>query len=164
VAGGSLLLLLGVFPRTAFRPLSWLVDRLPFREKLRKAVDVMTLTTPLRGTLFLLLAIVAMFSALFQFVLLLWAMGAHVPIFGGMLTALLTFFLKGALPISIGSLGIGEWTAMYCFRGLGVEPSVAVAASLVLFTLNVFLPSVIGLPFMQRLRAVPWSKLTAAAV
>ncbi len=158
VAGGSILLLLGVFPRTAFKPLAWLADRLPFREKLRKAVDVMTLTSPLRGTILLLLAIVAMFSALFQFVLLLWAMGSHVPVFGGMLTALLTFFLKGALPISIGSLGVGEWTAVYCFRGLGVEPSVAVAASLVLFTLNVFLPSLIGLPFIHRLRAVPWSK------
>ena len=97
VAGGSMLLLLGVFPRTAFKPLSWLADRLPFRDKLRKALDVMTLTNPLRGTFLLALAIVAMFSALFQFVLLLWAMGAHVPVFAGMLTALLTFFLKGAL-------------------------------------------------------------------
>jgi uncharacterized protein (TIRG00374 family) len=163
VAGGSVILLLGVFPRTAFKPISWLVDRLPFREKLRKAAEVMTLASPLRGAMFVALAIISIFSALFQFVLLLWAMGAHVPIFAGILTALLTFFLKGALPISIGSLGIGEWTAMYCFRGLGVEPSVAVAASLLLFTLNVFIPSVIGLPFISRLRVMPWSKPTVAA-
>ena len=80
-----------------------------------------------------------------------------------MLAGLLTFFLKGALPISIGSLGVGEWSAMICYRGLGVEPSVAVASSLLLFVINVFVPSLIGLPFIGSLRVPRFGKAQATA-
>lgn len=158
VVAGLLLLVLGVFPRSMFRPLNWLASKLPFREKMERAIDVLKPAGPARGILYLALAAAALASALLQFVLLLRAMGAPVPVFAGMLAALLTFFLKGALPISVGSLGVGEWVAVYCFRGLGVEPSVSVAASLVLFTINVFVPSLIGLPFINTLRGLPLSK------
>lgn len=156
---GLLLLVLGIFPRSMFKPLNWIASKLPFREKLERAIEVLKPAGPARGALYLLLSIAAIVSALLQFVLLLRAMGAtSVPIFAGMLAALLTFFLKGALPISIGSLGVGEWTAIYCFKGLGVQPSVSVAASLLLFTINVFIPSLIGLPFITSLRGLPRSK------
>ena len=164
VVCGSFLLILGVFPRSVFRPLNWLASKLPFREKLERAIEVLKPAGPARGTVYLTLATASLASSLLQFVLLIRAMHAPVPIFAGMLAGLLTFFLKGALPISVGSLGVGEWTAIYCFRGLGVEPSVSVAASLVLFTLNVFVPSLIGLPFINSLRGLPLlkSKVDAA--
>jgi uncharacterized membrane protein YbhN (UPF0104 family) len=158
IVAGSFLLILGIFPRSMFRPLNWVASKLPFREKLERAIEVLKPAGPARGTLYLLLAAASLASSLLQFVLLVRAMHAPVPVFAGMLAALLTFFLKGALPISVGSLGVGEWTAVYCFRGLGVEPSVSVAASLVLFTLNVFVPSLIGLPFISSLRGIPLSK------
>jgi uncharacterized membrane protein YbhN (UPF0104 family) len=158
VGAGSILLLLGVFSAATLGPMQWLVRRLPFHEKLEKAVGVLALVPPLRSTLFLLLSAGALGTSLLQFVLLLHAMGADVPVLAGMLAAVLTFFLKGALPISIGSLGIGEWTAMYCFKGLGVDSSVAVAASLLLFTINVFVPSLIGLPFISSLRVPRFTK------
>jgi uncharacterized protein (TIRG00374 family) len=157
VAGLSLLLL-GIFPRTLTRPLRWLADKIPLREKIHKAIDPLQLAHPGRSLLYLGLAIISMFTALFQFVLLLRAMGADVPALAGMLAAQLTFFIKGALPFTIGSLGIGEWTAVYCFAGLGITPSVAVAASLLLFFINVFIPSLIGLPFMSTLRVPSVSK------
>jgi uncharacterized membrane protein YbhN (UPF0104 family) len=151
-AAGVSLLLLGIFPRFMLPPLRWIVRRLPMREKLEQAVEVLAPTDPGRGVLYLILALAATATALFQFVLLIRAMGVEIPIVAGMFVAVLTFFLKGSIPISIASLGIGEWTAVLCYKGLGVQPSVAVAASLLLFTMNVFVPGLIGLPFIGKLR------------
>jgi len=163
VLAGAFLLVLGVFPRLMHKPLRWVAGKLPLRDKLEQAVDVLESAGPGRGSILLLLSIAALCSSLYQFVLIIHAAGFEVPIFAGMLTGLLTFFLKGALPISIGSLGVGEWSAMLCYRGLGVEPSVAVASSLLLFVINVFIPSLIGLPFIGSLRMPRFSKAQAAA-
>lgn len=149
---GIALLILGIFPHLMHRPLRWIAGKLPFREKLEQAVDVLQTTGPRRGIVLLVLSIAALFSSLFQFVLLIHAAGFDIPLFSGMLTGLMTFFLKGALPISIGSLGVGEWSAIVCYHGLGVDSSVAVASSLLLFVINVFIPSMIGLPFISSLR------------
>jgi uncharacterized protein (TIRG00374 family) len=163
VLAGVFLLLLGVFPQWMHRPLRILAQKLPFREKLEKAVDVLKGAGPGRGTVLLLLSIGALFSSLYQFVVIIRAAGFAVPLFPGMLAGLLTFFLKGALPVSIGSLGVGEWSAVICYRGLGVEPSAAVASSLLLFVINVFIPSLIGLPFVGRLRMPRFNGTKATA-
>lgn len=163
LAGGLGLLVLGIFPRISYGPLSWLAGKLPLREKSEKALAVLDATTTGRGIVLIVLSLASTATSLFQFVLLVKATGAEIPIFAGMLAGLLTFFIKGALPISLGSLGVGEWTSIYCFQGLGVEPSAAVAASLLLFTINVFIPSLIGLPFIQYLRTPNWPKPKVAA-
>jgi len=163
VLAGMFLLVLGVFPRLMHKPLRWVAGRLPFHDKLEQAVDVLESAGPGRGTVLLLLSIAALCSSLYQFVLIIHAAGFDIPVFSGMLAGLLTFFLKGALPISIGSLGVGEWSAMICYRGLGVEPSVAVASSLLLFVINVFVPSLIGLPFISSLRVPRFGKAQATA-
>ncbi|MBU0508518.1 flippase-like domain-containing protein [bacterium] len=163
IAGGMLLLTLGVFPRTMYAPLSRIARILPLREKVEKALAVLKATTPGRGITLMVLSTVALASSLLQFVFLIRASGTEIPLWGGMLAGVLTFFIKGALPISLGSLGVGEWTAVYCFQGLGAEPSVAVAASLLLFTINVFIPSLIGLPFIHSLRVPEWPKAGVAA-
>jgi len=157
-ATGLFLILLGLFPRMMLRPLHAVVRWLPYREKLEQAVNVIENTGPRRGSILLSLSAASMFTSLFQFVLFIRAAGADIPVFSGMLAALLTFFLKGAIPISVGSLGVGEWAAVFCLGGLGVMPSVAVASSLLLFTLNVFIPSLIGLPFIGTLRIPHLSK------
>ena len=160
---GVFLLVLGVFPRLMHRPLRWTAGKLPFRDKLEQAVDVLQSAGPGRGITLLALSIAALFSSLLQFVLLIRAAGFPVPMFSGMLAGLLTFFLKGAIPISIGSLGIGEWSAIVCYQGLGVDSSIAVASSLMLFVINVFIPSMIGLPFLSSLRMPRLTKANATA-
>jgi uncharacterized protein (TIRG00374 family) len=142
----------GIFPRIMIRPLRRLIRILPAKEKLLKAVETLATVTPFRAFMALLLSIASLSSSLIQYVILIRAMGASIPLFSGMLAGLLNFFLKGAMPFSVGSLGVGEWTAIYCFKGLGVEPSIAVAGSLLLFTINVFVPSLIGLPFIRTMR------------
>ena len=101
----------------------------------------------------MLLAATSLASSVLQFVVLLAALGSPVPVLAGMFTGVLTFFLKGNIPIAIGNLGVGEWTAVICLSGLGVNAETAVAASLLLFVINVFIPGLIGLPFVSSLRA-----------
>lgn len=162
IVAGTVLLVLGIFPRSLYSPLSRLAGHLPLHEKIENALAVLQSASPRQGIILLLLSTAALASSLLQFVLLIRAAGTNIPLWSGMMAGVLTFFIKGALPISLGSLGVGEWTAVYCFKGLGAEASVAVAASLLLFTINVFIPSLIGLPFIHTLRVPKWPKSRAA--
>jgi uncharacterized protein (TIRG00374 family) len=146
------LLLLAFIPRLLLPILKRIADHLPWRDKLRQSLEVIDFISPDRGLILVLLTAGGLLSSLLQFVLIIHAMGTQIPLFEGMLAANLTFFLKGALPFTIGSLGIGEWVAIQCFNGLGVAASVSVTASLLLFFINVFVPSLIGLPFIFALR------------
>ena len=152
------MVLLGFFPRMIARPLLWLIRFLPLRDKLQRAVATLNEVGPWQGALLLALSIGTLVISLFQFVLLIRATGATLPWMGGMLAGILTFFVKGAIPVFVGSLGVGEWVAMYCFRGLAVAPSSSVAASLILFFMNVLIPSLIGLPFLSSLRVPDFHK------
>jgi uncharacterized protein (TIRG00374 family) len=158
-----LLLVLGIFPRIILRPLRAFANRLRIRSKLNQALDVVGAVKLSMAISLTLLSVLSLASSLLQFVLLTHAMGYDIPILAGMFAGLLTFFVKGMLPITIGSLGVGEWVAVYCFRGLGVEPSVAVAASLFLFFINVFIPSLIGLPFVFSLRMPAFGRESATS-
>ncbi|MBI5059177.1 flippase-like domain-containing protein [candidate division KSB1 bacterium] len=149
---GCAIVLLGFRPSVLVRPFRWIANWLPRREQLFKGINVFGSVSPLSGVLLMILAVGALSAALLQFVLLLHGMGAPVPWMGGMLAVLLTFFLKGLLPFTIGSLGIAEWSAVVILRGFGVEPAQAVGASLLLFTVNVLLPSLVGIPYLSSLR------------
>ncbi|MCB9357208.1 MAG: flippase-like domain-containing protein [Calditrichaeota bacterium] len=107
------------------------------------------------AALYLFLAIASLLVSLLQFILMLGALGVEVPLLAGLLAVHLNFFLKGNIPLTLGSLGVGEWTAMLCLRGLGVPDSQAIAASLLLFALNVALPAAIGLIHVKRIFALP---------
>jgi uncharacterized membrane protein YbhN (UPF0104 family) len=61
-----------------------------------------------------------------------------------------TFFVKSALPITIGDLGVREGVAIYIFSRLGVAPTFAFNASVVLFIINLVLPSLVGLHLIWR--------------
>lgn len=55
------------------------------------------------------------------------------------------FFLKSALPITIGELGVREGVAIFILQGMQVPALAAANASLMLFALNLVLPAFIGL-------------------
>jgi uncharacterized membrane protein YbhN (UPF0104 family) len=149
---GTSVLLLGIFPRILLPVLSWIVRRLPLREKLGQIVGVLD---GMHGGLTLGLLALSLSStavALVQFVVLLYAMGIVVPFGWGMLAVVVNFFLKASLPISIAGLGVGEWTAVLCLSGLGVAPAAAVAGSLVLFAINVLTPALLGIPVVPTMK------------
>lgn len=149
---GVSVLLLGVFPRILLPVFSWIVRRLPLREKLEQILGVLD---GMHGGLTLGLLALSLSStavALVQFVVLLHAMGIAVPLGWGMLAVVVNFFLKASLPISIAGLGVGEWTAVLCLSGLGVAPAAAVAGSLVLFAINVLSPALLGIPVVPTMK------------
>jgi uncharacterized membrane protein YbhN (UPF0104 family) len=55
------------------------------------------------------------------------------------------FFLKNALPLTIGELGVREGLAVYFFTALHVPAAAALQASLMLFLFNLVLPALAGL-------------------
>jgi uncharacterized protein (TIRG00374 family) len=58
-------------------------------------------------------------------------------------------FMKSLLPISIGDLGIREAGSIYFFSTYGLSQAVALNASLLLFLINIFIPSIIGTYFIR---------------
>jgi uncharacterized protein (TIRG00374 family) len=59
-------------------------------------------------------------------------------------------FLKSLVPISLGDLGIREAGSMYFYGLLGISNTTALNASLILFVLNILLPSLLGSIFIPK--------------
>ncbi len=62
-------------------------------------------------------------------------------------------FLKSLVPISLGDLGIREASSVYFYALRGIANATALNASLLLFAINILLPSLIGLIFIPRQRS-----------
>jgi uncharacterized protein (TIRG00374 family) len=58
-------------------------------------------------------------------------------------------FVKSLLPISLGDLGIREAGSIFFFSAFGISQAAALNASLLLFVINVFMPSVLGTFFLK---------------
>ncbi len=78
-----------------------------------------------------------------QFVLLIHAF-TRINLFHAYIAAAATMLTKTALPIAIADLGIRESAAVFYFGQLGVSHAAAFNASLLLFSINVFIPSMVG--------------------
>ena len=106
----------------------------------------------LLGSLFWLSALrYVVFST--QFVLLVRAFDATTPLLYGYIAVALVFFAKSAIPsITLADLGIREGAAVYFFAFLGVAEAAAFNGALSLAALNLFLPALVGLPLVMRMR------------
>ncbi len=155
VLSGFLLICAGIVPGKIVTLLRWTLSRRAWATRMVSSLDAAAQIGTGSALLYLALATLSLIISLFQFVLILDAIGVDIPLLAGMLAVQLNFFLKGNIPLTLGNIGVGEWTALLCLRGLGVADSHAVAASLMLFTLNVALPAGIGLLFIKRLFALP---------
>jgi uncharacterized membrane protein YbhN (UPF0104 family) len=58
-------------------------------------------------------------------------------------------FVKSLLPISLGDLGIREAGSIFFFSTYGISQAAALNASLILFLINIFIPSIIGTYFIR---------------
>jgi uncharacterized membrane protein YbhN (UPF0104 family) len=58
-------------------------------------------------------------------------------------------FMKSLLPISLGDLGIREAGSIFFFSIYNVSQAAALNASLLLFAINVFIPSLFGIYFLR---------------
>ncbi|MBN1465020.1 flippase-like domain-containing protein [candidate division KSB1 bacterium] len=80
-----------------------------------------------------------------QFVLLIRAFHADISLVNGYLVVFAVMFTKSLLPISLGDLGVRESAAIFFLAQLGVPQAAAFNSSILLFAINILLPSVLGL-------------------
>lgn len=87
-----------------------------------------------------------------QFVCLSLALAPNLPLLPLCVAVALTFYVKYLIPsLTLLDLGIREGGAVLFFGLLGLPPAVGLSAALLLFTMNVLLPAVGGLPLVWRL-------------
>ncbi len=106
-----------------------------------------------RKKVFLLIGLAT--SVWFLVVIELWLLlnaFSEVKFFAGAISASSAHFTKTLFPITFGELGIREAAMIYYFNHLGVTEVASVAAALLIFALNVFLPSLVGAIFLRRLK------------
>ena len=66
-------------------------------------------------------------------------------------------FVKSCLPISLGDLGIREAGSIFFFSKFGISQAAALNASLLLFVVNVLLPSICGTIFLKQQHVTAWT-------
>jgi uncharacterized membrane protein YbhN (UPF0104 family) len=84
-----------------------------------------------------------------QFLLLILSFGAANPISAAGAAADV-FLFKTILPISIADLGIREGASIFFLKTIGVSAASAFNASLLLFLINLGLPTLVGLWFLLK--------------
>lgn len=96
----------------------------------------------------------AIFSA--QFVVLVFAFAPGAAWFQTAVGVVLVFFAKSAVPsFTLADLGIREGAAVYFLGALGIGAAAAFNAAFLLFCVNLLVPSLVGMPFVLRLRLAP---------
>jgi len=138
-------------PQLLNRILQALCRRLPFRDILRKIISVLDhLNTRdcLIAHIWSLLLVVTFLS---QFVILV---AAFLPLeyLDGLRAAAAVVFIKTVLPLTFNGLGFGEWLSTNFFGLFGVPKAAAFNASILLFSINLVIPSLVGLFFLPALK------------
>lgn len=142
---------LALSPRRLNRLLQRICQVLPFREKLLKIISTLErLNTSdcIVAHAFSLMLVVTFFS---QFVILVSAF-SPIRYFDGLRATAAVVFVKTALPITFGELGIGEAASIHFFGQFGVPKAAAFNASILLFAINLVIPSLVGLFFLPALK------------
>ena len=137
------------------------INRLLFRRE--QIVDVASIISSLkREKVFLLLALATLIW--FLIITELWLLVnafSEVGFLTGTLSASSAHFAKTLLPLTLGELGVREAAMIYFFKNLGVSEVASVASALLMFSMNVVLPSLTGALFLRKLKI--GRKMTSSA-
>ena len=138
-----LLIYILLHPRKIQRLYALLNRWFPNREKVQLFINSLDRFTTRDGAILLGWSILFNLTFLTQFYLLILAF-ENIPIHLAYTAAASTFLAKSLLPISIGDLGIREGAAVFFFTAVGMASVTALNASLLIFIINVLLPSLVG--------------------
>ncbi len=118
-----------------------LINRWPRIKELLSGIESLNRSNLQR---LLLLSILHVTTYLTQMALLI---KAFVPLAfaKGWVASAAIMFTKSFLPIALGDLGIRESASIYFFSKFNIDPAMAFNASLLLFCINILLPSLFGL-------------------
>jgi glycosyltransferase 2 family protein len=127
---------------------------LPYRDKVKVLLSGLDPIHQRQSIVLSILGIAHYLVSILQFYLLVLSFQPAL-FWDSFRAAAATIFVKAALPISIGGLGVGETASVAFFRIFGVDKAAAFNSSVMLFSMNVLLPAVIGFLVLLRLRIVP---------
>jgi uncharacterized membrane protein YbhN (UPF0104 family) len=142
-------------PRRVGKILYRLVPYLPFlREEVRVFIDKLRGFSAKRAATLLGIALVFQLVSFTQFYLLLRAFCPAADFVPVLLTVALVFMLKAVMPVAIADLGVRESLVIFFFTRapFGLSPEAAFNASFLLFSINVLLPSMLGLFFVHKIK------------
>lgn len=134
-----------------------LLTRVSFLRKWVHYFSVMGTYSPAELTRVLLVSGARYGVFMAQFVALLWAFGVHLTAEEYVWGVGATFLLKSAVPSinALADIGMRELSAMHFFGLMGQDTLLVLGASLTLWTLNIALPSFLGLVFVLPLKLSP---------
>ncbi len=81
----------------------------------------------------------------------------EISLFNAFIGTSAMMFVKSCLPISLGDIGIREAGSIFFFSRFGISQAAALNASLLLFVINVLLPSICGIIFLKNQHVTAWS-------
>lgn len=126
---------------------------LPFRDKMKLVLESLDKFGKEQARPFIFLSSIFYVIYILQFCFLGFAFQS-MELTSALSATMSTMFAKAMLPISFGDLGIREGASIYFFMQFGISKITAFNAALLLFILNVFIPSIIGLVFLPKLTFV----------
>lgn len=133
-----------------------LISRLKFsllrRPIVRDFTEALEVFHPRQLFMSFLFSIAFYLIIFFQMYLLLNAFSA-VGLGDAFLGFAAMMFLKALVPISLGDLGVREASSVYFYSLRGIASSTSLSASLLLFFINVLLPSLVGLMFTPKFKS-----------
>ncbi|MBU1650646.1 flippase-like domain-containing protein, partial [bacterium] len=127
---------------------------LPYRDKIKVLLSGLDPIHRKHALILALIAILHYVVVLVQFYLLVLSFQA-VNFIDAVRASAATLFTKAALPISIGGLGVGETASVGFFKIFEVSQAAAFNSSVMLFSMNVLFPAILGFFIMLKLRIVP---------
>lgn len=117
---------------------------LPFREKIKLLISSFDRFHKKEAVKLLALSILFYLIFLTQYLILTSAFES-VSVINGFQAISSTLLVKSMLPISLGDLGIRESAAVFFFSKIGAKSATAFNASILIFMINILIPSLIGL-------------------
>ena len=124
---------------------------LPKRDKLKALISCMDGISQRTARIVFLLSASFYLTFITQFFVMTRAF-SNLSVWDGVRGLPAIVFTKTFLPVSIGGLGIGELASVQYLSLFKVEAAAAFNASMVLFSINVLLPGIIGFIFIPKLR------------
>jgi len=116
---------------------------LPKREKIKRFLSLFDEFTRGKALIVFIYSSVTFFIYITQFYIFVNAF-QRISIFPGYLSSIATIFTKSLIPVSVGDLGVREGASIFFFSRFSINSSSAFDSSILLFSVNVFLPAVIG--------------------
>ncbi|MCX6641000.1 MAG: lysylphosphatidylglycerol synthase transmembrane domain-containing protein [bacterium] len=127
---------------------------LPYRDKVKVLLSGLDPIGKKQSVILSCLGFAHYGIALLQYYLLVHSFQS-IHLFDSLRATAAILFVKAALPISVGGLGVGETASVGFFRLFDVQKAVAFNSSVMVFSMNILLPALIGLIILLRLRIQP---------